>query len=454
MASSISRRRVIQGTAWATPIVIASSAVPVYASSREKCVPDISVPVNQNLTNDGSSTLEAFTIPAGVETVTFRITGGVGGSYRGLAMHGSGGRGALITGTLAVKENDVLKFVLAGGGAYNRDKPTEPGKGWANGGSHGPSYKTTDARTVKFFEGPNTAEEYYGPTGGGASAVFLNDKLIAVAGGGGGAGTRFYSYTVWNDMQSGPQPKEFLPLVLETTEAAQGGSGGAGNGANGSSFSEIYKFFPGPSIRANGGFAGENGKGGAGATTGGLRNMDSNASIVFATNDENDVFYEDVAGKSGEDATLDRNSLGNNGGTGGGSVVGRAFVDNRQFTHKYLHQGALVHSSTGGGGYGGGGSGSVTTAGAYASDQRWVKYDRGGWAPVGAAAVSGGAGAGGSYLTHDDALLEGQILPDLATRPATALSRINAVAELSWCRLPNNEDPKKENSDNKDNKGE
>ena len=241
MASSISRRRVIQGTAWATPIVIASSAVPVYASSREKCVPDISVPVNQNLTNDGSSTLEAFTIPAGVETVTFRITGGVGGSYRGLAMHGSGGRGALITGTLAVKENDVLKFVLAGGGAYNRDKPTEPGKGWANGGSHGPSYKTTDARTVKFFEGPNTAEEYYGPTGGGASAVFLNDKLIAVAGGGGGAGTRFYSYTVWNDMQSGPQPKEFLPLVLETTEAAQGGSGGAGNGANGSSFSEIYK---------------------------------------------------------------------------------------------------------------------------------------------------------------------------------------------------------------------
>ena len=182
--------------------------------------------------------------------------------------------------------------------------------------------------------------------------------------------------------------------------------------------------------------------------------MDSNASIIFATNDENDVFYEDVAGKSGEDATLDGNSLGNNGGTGGGSVVGRAFVDNRQFTHKYLHQGAIVHSSTGGGGYGGGGSGSVTTAGAYASDQRWVKYDRGGWAPVGAAAVSGGAGAGGSYLTHDDALLEGQILPDLVTRPATALSRINAVAELSWCRLPNNEDPKKENSDNKDNKGE
>ncbi len=232
----------------------------------------------------------------------------------------------------------------------------------------------------------------------------------------------------------------------------QGGSGGAGNGANGSSFSEIYKFFPGPSIRANGGFAGENGKGGAGATTGGLRNMDSNASIVFATNDENDVFYEDVAGKSGEDATLDGNSLGNNGGTGGGSVVGRAFVDNRQFTHKYLHQGAIVHSSTGGGGYGGGGSGSVTPAGAYASDQRWVKYDRGGWAPVGAAAVSGGAGAGGSYLTHDDALLEGQILPDLVTRPATALSRINAVAELSWCRLPNSDDPKKENSDNKDNK--
>ena len=103
------------------------------------------------------------------------------------------------------------------------------------------------------MKAPNTAEEYYGPTGGGASAVFLNDKLIAVAGGGGGAGTRFYSYTVWNDMQSGPQPKEFLPLILETTEAAQGGSGGAGNGANGSSFSEIYKFFPGPSIRANGG---------------------------------------------------------------------------------------------------------------------------------------------------------------------------------------------------------
>ena len=443
MTSSISRRRLIQGTAWAVPVVVASSTIPVYAASSSTCVPGISVPVNQNLTSDGSYTIETFTIPSGVETASFRITGGVGGSYRGLAMHGSGGRGALITGTLTVKENDILKFVLAGGGAYSRETATEPGKGWANGGSHGPSYKTTDPRTVKFFEGPNTAEEYYGPTGGGASAVFLNDRLIAVAGGGGGAGTRFYSYTEWNDMQSGPQPEDFIPLVLETTEAAQGGSGGAGSNSNGSSFSEVYKFFPGPSIKANGGFAGENGKGGAGATTGGLREMNSNSSISFTTNDENDVYYEDVAGNAGEDATLGSNDLGSNGGTGGGSVVGRAFVDNRQFTHKYLHQGAIVHSATGGGGYGGGGSGSVTTAGAYASDQRWVKYDRGGWVPVGSAAVSGGAGAGGSYLTQDDVLLEGQILPDLDTRPATSLSRINAVAELTWCRLPQEESENK-----------
>lgn len=377
----------------------------------------------------------------------------MGGSYRGLAMHGSGGRGALITGTLAVKENDVLKFVLAGGGAYNRDKPTEPGKGWANGGSHGPSYKTTDARTVKFFEGPNTAEEYYGPTGGGASAVFLNDKLIAVAGGGGGAGTRFYSYTVWNDMQSGPQPKEFLPLILETTEAAQGSSGGAGNGANGSSFSEIYKFFPGPSIRANGGLAGENGKGGggagarqisrtswnkefygpqpesfkglkfntvdiasggsggrvgerggsyqetylffpgpalnmngglgggngqggAGAPAGSLSDPKSNSAISFEGSQERYLFSQNVAGNAGADATLTKNSQGNNGGQGGAGVVGIGMAITWYRTSD-LNQCSILHGSTGGGGYGGGGSASVTTAAGYGADHSYASVT--GW---------------------------------------------------------------------------
>ena len=404
MKHSISRRNVVKGAAWATPMVVASASVPAFASSL--CTPGITLDVPTNTTTNGDSVTHTFTA-GNIEVLTFTLLGGAGGTYQGNARDGHGGSGALVTGTLDLNPTDEVTFIIAGGGGPYNNSPSTPGKGWADGGSHSEAIMDENEYTKRYKEHSSKSliNELYGPTGGGASAILLNGTPIAIAGGGGGAGARQISRTSWNKEFYGPQPESFKGLKFNTGDMASGGSGGR-VGERGGSYQETYLFFPGPALNMNGGLGGGNGQGGAGAPAGSLSDPKSNSAISFEGSQERYLFSQNVAGNAGADATLTKNSQGNNGGQGGAGVVGIGMAITWYRTSD-LNQCSILHGSTGGGGYGGGGSASVTTAAGYGADQSyasvtgWVdgNYIEGGyWSPVGSAAFSGAGGGGGSYV--------------------------------------------------------
>ena len=181
MKGNISRRGLVKGTAWAVPVVLASTAVPALAASH--CQPGIVVPIPTNTSTDGSSLTHTFTATDKTQSLTFTITGGAGGSYQGDSYQGFGGAGAYITGTIDLTEGDTVTFITAGGGGPYSGSAEAPGRGWADGGSHEAAYIGTNSYTNAFQEGPGRITELYGPTGGGASAVLLNGTPIAIAGG-------------------------------------------------------------------------------------------------------------------------------------------------------------------------------------------------------------------------------------------------------------------------------
>ena len=90
MKGNISRRGLVKGTAWAVPVVLASTAVPALAASH--CQPGIVVPIPTNTSTDGSSLTHTFTATDKTQSLTFTITGGAGGSYQGDSYQGFGGR--------------------------------------------------------------------------------------------------------------------------------------------------------------------------------------------------------------------------------------------------------------------------------------------------------------------------------------------------------------------------
>ena len=225
MKHSISRRNVVKGAAWATPMVVASASVPAFASSL--CTPGITLDVPTNTTTNGDSVTHTFTA-GNIEVMTFTLLGGAGGTYQGNARDGHGGSGALVTGTLDLNPTDEVTFIIAGGGGPYNNTPSTPGKGWADGGSHSEAIMDESEYTKRYKEHSSKSliNELYGPTGGGASAILLNGTPIAIAGGGGGAGARQISRTSWNKEFYGPQPESFKGLKFNTGDMASGGSGG------------------------------------------------------------------------------------------------------------------------------------------------------------------------------------------------------------------------------------
>ena len=405
MKNSVSRRNIVKGAAWATPMVVASASVPAFASSL--CTPGIDLPVPTNTTTNGDSVTHTFTA-GNIEIMTFTLLGGAGGTYQGNARDGHGGAGALVTGTLDLKPTDEVTIIIAGGGGPYSGKPSDPGRGWADGGSHSEAIMDKHEYTIRYKQHSEKSlmNELYGPTGGGASAILLNGTPIAIAGGGGGAGARQISRTSWSVSSYGPQPASFRGLRFNTGTMASGGSGGR-TGERGGSYQETYESFPGPALNMNGGLGGGNGQGGAGAPAGSLSDPKSNSAISFESSQKHYMLSQSIAGIAGSNATLTKNSDGNNGGQGGTGVVGIGMAITWDGTKTDLNQCSILHGATGGGGYGGGGSASVTTAGGYGADQSypaisgWVggRYITGGtWSPVGSAAFSGAGGGGGSYV--------------------------------------------------------
>ena len=126
-----------------------SVLAPNYASARTK----------QRKTFHYTGAKQLFTVPAGVETITITAdgaSGGGNGSY-------TGGRGGLVTATVAVTPHELLAVFVGGSGS----------DGGFNGGGGGIG-----------------SGEYASSAGGGASDVRVGGtgQRIVDAGGGGGVG--------------------------------------------------------------------------------------------------------------------------------------------------------------------------------------------------------------------------------------------------------------------------
>lgn len=112
--STISRRRMVKGAAWATPVIAASSVVPTFASSVD-CTFAENAFVSARGISNYERVEEEFTIPEGTHKLRFELTGGAGGRYdTGL----DGGSGAKVSGIVEVKPYQTVKIIAGGGGSY------------------------------------------------------------------------------------------------------------------------------------------------------------------------------------------------------------------------------------------------------------------------------------------------------------------------------------------------
>jgi hypothetical protein len=112
----------------------------------------------------------AWTVPAGVTSVTIELTGGDGGtatSSAGVSVQAVGGRGGLVSGSIAVEPGDEL-FFRVGTAGTGVDIATVP------------NFDTNPGGTGAGDGGDGWA------SGGGSTSVLLNGVLVAGAPGAGG----------------------------------------------------------------------------------------------------------------------------------------------------------------------------------------------------------------------------------------------------------------------------
>ncbi|MEI6421680.1 MAG: glycine-rich protein, partial [Lentisphaerota bacterium] len=118
---------------------------------------------------------QTFSVPGGVSSINFDVSGAKGGTYN--SAYGTGGLGGRVSGTLAVNPSQVIYLYVGQMGAFSASSPY--GAGYNGGGAGG--YGT-----------------YFGSGGGGASDIRIGGtnfaNRIVVAAGGGGAGG-YSSYT-------------------------------------------------------------------------------------------------------------------------------------------------------------------------------------------------------------------------------------------------------------------
>ena len=78
MNNNISRRKLVAGAAWSAPAVLATTAVPAYASSTE-CLPDQSKGGLKKHENYAQELV--WDVPADAKELHFEVTGDAGGSF-------------------------------------------------------------------------------------------------------------------------------------------------------------------------------------------------------------------------------------------------------------------------------------------------------------------------------------------------------------------------------------
>ena len=178
------------------------------------------------------------------KTGTYKIE--AWGAAGGDAVNAYGGRGEYVSGSLELKEGDVL-VINAGGKGHTGDYVSEDGEGWKtveggfNGGGSG----------VIGNSAGNAGRACCAGSGGGMTDIWLNDTLLVAAGGGGGA------YSTY-----------FLDDALGLWYDCVFSSGGDGSGTG----------------SASGGLGGQNGYGGDGGT-GYLNDQMANTITYYGVND-------------------------------------------------------------------------------------------------------------------------------------------------------------------------
>ena len=448
MSTNISRRKVVAGAAWAAPVVAASAVVPAFASSTEcedKKTPAYSI----EGTSTGAKTVQKFKVPANVDKINFVAIGGPGGTQYPAV---PGGASAQISGTIAVKEGQLVEIVAAAGGVGNFPlDPSEGGEGYGNGGSS----KGTDAIPASvvskvdavWSKDSQLKRRLFSSSGGGSSAVLIDGVPVAVAGGGGGVGVinaggsnnERYVYSGAIDAgwwKSNGNRAEY-PYMASKAGSASGLTGGAGEQGYG-----YYTEDHSQQIAVEAGKGGAGGIGGTGGTKTALPTGKSpNGVIGFSNTNNQELYASSNSGNAGGDGFA---------GAGADGVPSYSYeVDNNDRTKK--EEGVLngkpwgleydsaghnfngyqsVYSAGGGAGYGGGGSGASTSAAAIILTQKWNNNPNGIRQNVGFGQLGGGGGAGGSYLAPDVTNVEVGLYKKVTTERG---KRTNGSVVVSFC---------------------
>ena len=443
--SHISRRKVVKGVAWATPVIAASSVVPTFASSV-----DCTFAENAYLSAKGMSYYqrveEEFSIPEGTHKLRFELTGGAGGTYEtGL----DGGSGAKVSGIVEVKPYQTVKIIAGGGGSFGphfypdggeyRTGPVKGGYGFGDGGST-PEVRIPNDVMDKVHErwvwvhqwsyGPNIPwpmEEIYGCSGGGSSALMIDGEVIAVAGGGGGVSVVGKPYT------AEPNHRHFPGIVdvrmtgpEHPTHAPVHSAAGVAGGARGGDATEGHEYYAQDlslELTVEGGKGGGGGIGGAGGAKSTVMTGTPNSIFSFDSQNKQVLYSSSTAGNPGT------NGLNGKGGDGVMSVSYQ-LDDNKAWWRQddvevlefpdgtreeihyygvapYFSGGQIIVSGGGGGGYGGGGSGAALSQSSITIAQKWNNNPKGIRQSISYVQLAGSGGAGGSYLAPQ--VMEGEI---------------------------------------------
>ena len=442
--SHISRRKVVKGVAWATPVIAASSVVPTFASSV-----DCTFAENAYASARGMSNYERveqeFTIPAGTHKLRFELTGGAGGRYdKGL----DGGSGAKVSGIVEVKPNQTVKIIAGGGGSFApefykvgdgyRTAPVKGGYGFGDGGSI-PKVGIPDdvgyqvgirwAWSDVWRNGPHSLpmDEVYACSGGGSSALLIDGEVIAVAGGGGGVSIVGKPYT------AEPNHRHFPGIVdvrmtgpEHPTHAPVYSAAGVASGARGGDATEGHEYYAQDlsfELTVEGGKGGGGGIGGAGGAKPTVMTGTPNSIFSFDSQNNQVLYSSSAAGNPGT------NGLNGKGGDGVMSVSYQLDNNKAEFRQDdvevlefpdgtreeigyygvapFFNGAQIIVSGGGGGGYGGGGSGAALSQSSITIAQKWNNNPKGIRQSISYVQLAGSGGAGGSYLAPQ--VMEGEI---------------------------------------------
>ena len=439
--SHISRRKVVKGAAWATPVIAASSVVPTFASSVDCTFAENAYTSAQGMSNY-QRVEEEFSVPVGTHKLRFELTGGAGGTYeKGL----DGGSGAKVSGIVEVKPYQTVKIIAGGGGSFEgyRTAPVKGGYGFGDGGST-PEVRIPNDVMDKVHErwvwvhqwsyGPNNPwhnpwpmEEVYGCSGGGSSALLIDGEVIAVAGGGGGVSIVGKPYTaepnhrhfpgIVDVRMTGPEHPTYAPVYS---------AAGVASGARGGDATEAHEYYAQDvslELTVEGGKGGGGGIGGAGGAKPTVMTGTPNSIFSFDSQNKQVLYSSSTAGNPGT------NGLNGKGGDGVMSLSYQLddnetwwrqddvevleFPDGtREEIHyygvaPYFNGGQIIVSGGGGGGYGGGGSGAALSQSSITIAQKWNNNPKGIRQSISYVQLAGSGGAGGSYLAPQ--VMEGEI---------------------------------------------